>query len=123
MTQVAIPVEVNLSEVMRKRDLGQAIALCAELGGLEPKQIKIDGKVIDKAQWSRWISGDEGIKWPKLQQVMDQCGNDAPVLWMAHARHYDIGSMRHLETKLERENRELREENAALRRAMRSALT
>ena len=120
MTQVAIPVEVNLAEVARKRDLGQAIALCAELGGLEPKQIKIDGKVIDKAQWSRWISGDEGIKWPKLQQVMDQSGNDVPVLWMAHARHFDMASMRHLETELERQNRELREENAALRRAIRS---
>lgn len=123
MTQVSIPVEVNLGEVTRKRDLGQAIALCAELGGLEPKQIKVDGKFIDKAQWSRWVSGDEGIKWPKLRDVMDQAGNDVPVLWMAHSRQYDIAGMRLLETKVERENRELREENAALKRAMRSTFS
>lgn len=122
MSQLAIPIEVNPAEVMRKTSLGAAIDLCRELADLEPKKIKIDGKYIDKAQWSRWTDGLEGIKWPKLQAVMDQCGNDVPVLWMLHARHYDLNSLRHVETKLERENRMLREENAALRRVMQGGL-
>ncbi|HEX7687568.1 MAG TPA: hypothetical protein VF453_07670 [Burkholderiaceae bacterium] len=122
MTQAAFPVDVSPAEVMRKRNLGEAIALCLELAGLEPKQVVVEGKHVDKAQWSRWVSGDEGIKWPKLRDLMDQCGNDAPLLWMVHARHYDLASLRQVENELERQNRELREENAALRRAMRSAL-
>jgi hypothetical protein len=77
MTQLAIPIEVNPAEVARKPSMGAAIALCAELAGLEPKQIQ--GKLaMDKGQWSRWESGHEGVIWPKLSALMDLCGNDAP---------------------------------------------
>jgi len=117
MTQLAIPVEVAPHEVMRKTTLGGAFELCAELGGLEPKEIQSDLK-LDKAQWSRWVSGYEGIVWPKLVSVMDRCGNDAPLLWMNHARGWDLHAMRRLETETERQNRKLREENAALRRVL-----
>lgn len=49
---------------------------------------------------------------------MDLCGNDAPVMWMLHQRGYDLHSLRKLESETERENRQLREENAALRRVL-----
>lgn len=49
---------------------------------------------------------------------MDACGNDAPVLWMLHQRAYDLSSLRRTETETERQNRMLREENAALRRVL-----
>ena len=117
MTQLAIPIEVNPAEVARKTSMGAAIGLCAELAGLEPKQIQ--GKLaMDKGQWSRWESGSEGVIWPKLSALMDCCGNDAPVLWMMHQRGYDLHSIRKLETETERDNRRLREENAALRRVL-----
>jgi len=117
VTQLAFPIEVNPAEVARKSSMGAAIALCAELAGLEPKQIQ--GKLLmDKGQWSRWESGSEGVVWPKLSALMDHCGNDAPLLWMVHARGYDLHSMRKLETETERENRMLREENSALRRVL-----
>lgn len=118
MHQVSIPVEVNPSEVMRKSSLGGAIELCLELAGLEPKQLLADLK-LDKAQYSRWASGQEGITWPKLGAVMDRCGNDAPLMWMNHARGWDLRAMRRIESETERQNRLLREENAALRRALR----
>ncbi|WP_424458067.1 hypothetical protein [Ottowia sp.] len=102
---------------MRKRSLGQSLELCVELAGYEPKQVQ-DKLKLDKAQFSRWASGGEGIVWPKLTAVMDFCGNDAPLLWMNQARGYDLGSMRKVETEIERQNRLLREENAALRRAL-----
>ena len=117
MTQVAIPVEVTPQEIARERTLGGAIALCAKAAGYEPKDLQIEFK-WDKAQWSRWESGQEGIIYPKLQQVMDHCGNDAPVLWMFHDRGYDLSSIRKRETELERELRLAREENRALRRVL-----
>jgi transcriptional regulator with XRE-family HTH domain len=117
MTQLAIPIELNPAEVARKPTMGAAIALCAELAGLEPKQIQ--GKLgMDKGQWSRWESGSEGVMWPKLVALMDACGNDAPLLWMLHARGYDLHSVRKLETETEAQNRLLREEVAALRRVL-----
>jgi hypothetical protein len=117
MDQVGLPVEVSAQEIVREKTLGGAITLCAKAAGYEPKELQQALK-WDKAQWSRWESGTEAIVWPKLEQLMDHCGNDAPVLWMNHARGYDIGSLRRIESSIERENRQLREENAALRRVL-----
>ena len=49
---------------------------------------------------------------------MDVCGNDAPLLWMLHQRGYDLGSVRKRESEIEKQNRQLREENAAMRRVL-----
>lgn len=122
MNQLGFPSHVTAQEVQRERDLGGAIALCARAAGLEAKQVQ-DILKADKAQFSRWLSGAEGIVWPKFQALMDACGNDAPLLWMLHARSYDLGSLRRIETELERQNRELRDEVKALRRVLQPAVT
>lgn len=106
-----MPTDITPQEVMRETTLGGAIGLCAKVAGLEPKQVQ-SALHMDKAQWSRWESGQEGIVWPKLSAVMDTCGNDAPLLWMLHARGYDLSSIRKRETEAEKENRLLREELA-----------
>lgn len=120
--QLGIPSTVTPAEVAREKSLGGAIDLCAKAAGLEPKQVmdalKVDGKAMDKAQWSRWVSGQEGVVWPKFEALMDACGNDAPLLWMLHARGYDLHSLRQRETETERRLRLAEEENAALRRVL-----
>jgi hypothetical protein len=115
----AVPVD----EVQRKPSLGKALEYCAELAGYTyDKQLegalKEHGCAIDKTQLSRWHQGSEGIKWERFAALMDVCGNDAPLLWMLHQRGYDLHSVRRRETETERENRLLREENAALRRVL-----
>ena len=116
--QLALPAAVTPDEVARKQTLGSAIELCAEAAGFGlDKQLALQLKV-DKGQFSRWTTGTEGICWPKFSALMDTCGNDTPVLWMAHQRGYDLHAMRKRETETERENRQLREENAALRRVL-----
>ena len=117
-TQLAIPVAVRPEEIAREKSLGAAIELCAKAGGfgLDKELQLLLG--VDKAQFSRWQSGTEGVLWPKLERVMDLCGNDAPVLWMLQRRGYDLHSVRRTETHTERENRLLREEVAALRRVL-----
>lgn len=110
-------VDLRPQEITREKTLGGAIGLCAKAAGYEGKQVQ--GFLhTDKAQFSRWEAGTEGVVWPKLAALMDVCGNDAPVLWMVHARGYDLHSLRRLESATERENRLLREENAALRRVL-----
>lgn len=118
MSQIAIPVSVRPEEVAREKTLGGAIELCAKVAGYELDKELQQSIGADKAQFSRWLSGQEGILWPKLERLMDTCGNDAPVLWMLHSRNYDLHSVRRMETEVERENRLLREENMALRRVL-----
>lgn len=117
-SQIAIPVAVDPSEIVRKQSIGAAIQLCIELAGYDIDKTPQTQLGIDKGQFSRWKSGQEGIKWEKFESLMDHCGNDAPLLWMAHQRGFDLYSMRKRETETERENRMLREENAALRRVL-----
>jgi hypothetical protein len=108
-TQVALPVEVPVDELIRKPSLGASITMCMELAGFDlDKEVPIPD--IDKGQFSRWKNGTEGIKWPKLVGVMDGCGNDAPVLWMLHQRGWDLHSLRRRESETERENRLLKEQ-------------
>lgn len=109
MSQLALPVKVVPEEVARKATLGASIELCAELGGYTLDKALQHDLAVDKAQFSRWTSGQEGITWPKFARLMDLCGNDAPVLWMLHQRGYDLNSLRRRETETERELRTERE--------------
>ena len=116
--QLSLPNSVTSTEVMREKSLGGAIELCAKAAGFELDKQLQQALGVDKAQFSRWQSNQEGVLWPKLRRLMDHCGNHAPVLWMAHDLGYDLESIKPKESELERQNRLLREENAALRRVM-----
>lgn len=107
MNQLGFPSEVTTTEVAREKTFGGAVALCAKAAGLEPKQVTdavftSEKKTEDKAAWSRWVNDNEGIEWSKLVQIMDKCGNDSPLLWMLHARGYDLSSLRRQETETEK---------------------
>lgn len=118
MNQLSIRTPVQPAELSRKQSLGASIELCADLAGFGLSKELQQRLQVDKAQFSRWLSGAEGVVWPKLQKLMDVCGNDAPVLWMLQQQRYDLNSVRPLESESERQNRLLREENAALRRVL-----
>lgn len=111
VSQLGIPVEVTPQEVGRESTLGGSISLCAKAAGLTPKEVQ-DALKADRAQFSRWTDDKEGITWAKLSALMDLCGNDAPLLWMLHARGYDLHSLRRRETETEKLLRETREELA-----------
>jgi len=116
--QLSLPMAVRPEEIKRKQSLGAAIELCAELGGYALDKTLQQELGVDKAQFSRWQSGTEGVQWSKFEQLMDKCGNDAPVLWMLYKRGYDLNSLRRCETELEAENRRLREDLAAMKRVL-----
>lgn len=118
MNQVSLPINVSPEEVARKHSLGEAIHLCAELAGFALDKELQGALGVDKAQFSRWHSGAEGIVWAKFAHLMDVCGNDAPLLWMLAQRGYDLHSLRKRESETEKQNRLLREENLALRRVL-----
>lgn len=119
MNQLGFPSEVTAQEVAREKTFGGAIDLCRKAAGLEPKQLTdsvrtSENKPVDKAAWSRWVNDVEGVEWGKLTQIMDACGNDAPLLWMLNARGYDLSSLRRKETELELELRKANERIAQM---------
>lgn len=119
MNQLGFPSEVTAQEVAREKTFGGAIDLCRKAAALEPKQVTdsvrtSENKPVDKAAWSRWVNDGEGVEWGKLVQIMDTCGNDAPLLWMLHARGYDVTSLRRKETELEKKLREANERIAQM---------
>lgn len=114
VVQLALPSKVTPVEIAREQSLGGSIELCAKVAGFsldKELQVRLEA---DKAQFSRWLAGTEGIVWPKLRRLMDICGNHAPVLWMLHQLGYDLHSLRRRETELEAELRQAREQIAAL---------
>ena len=110
--QIEIPIPVNPDELARKQTLGAAIELCLELRGYTVDKAPCDELGVDKAQFSRWKSGQEGIMWPKFTNLMDRCGNDAPLLWMLMQRGYDIRTLQKVESVYQRRIRELEEKLA-----------
>jgi hypothetical protein len=88
-------------EIASKLSLAAAFELCAEAAGFDLDKQAGGVLSMDKARWSRIKSGLEGIKWEQLQQFMDQCGNDTPLLWMLAQRGYDLHSLRRTETETE----------------------
>jgi hypothetical protein len=129
MTQpTLLAVEVPLSEIVRKKSLGQAIEYCAELAGYSydkelEEALRKHGVRVDATQLTRWKQGGEGIKEEKFFGLMDACGNDAPLLYLNYARGWDLHAMRRRESELQRELRLAREENAALRRVLQGSGT
>ena len=108
--QPSLPIgSVTAEEIARKRTFGDSIGLSAEVAGYDlDKQASAD-IAMDKGQWSRIQSGQEGIKWEKLSRFLDVMGNDVPLLWMLHQRGYDLHSIRKRETEIERRLRESEE--------------
>lgn len=107
--QLGIPTRISASEIAREQSLGGAIELCAKAAGFTLDKGLQQELGVDKAQFSRWQSGAEGIVWPKLRRLMDICGNDAPVMWMLHQLGYDLHALRKRESETERELRVARE--------------
>lgn len=85
----------------------RAIALCQQISGVEDKELcGTTGVVKDVAQWSRIKSGQHFFPQDKLGLFMDMCQNEAPLVWLARKRGYNLVPM---ETELERQIRRERE--------------
>lgn len=83
--KTTVPVEL----VLKQSTMAGAIALCVQLSGLEEKEIyMVLG--IDAGHWTRIMKGDAHFPVNKLNDLMDLCGNEAPIFWMAHSRGYGL---------------------------------
>lgn len=108
-----VPQHVDPDLVLAQPTLLGAIKLCVSLGGFDGDKEVYGDLGIDAGHWSRITRGEAHFPVDKLSALMDLCGNEAPLIWLTHARGYDPRSLRKLESETERA---LREEREALKR-------
>ena len=110
MLSRALQQDISLEMVGRRKCFLSAINLCIELSGLDDKEIHLTLE-IDAGQWSRIRKGDAHFPPNKLVQLMDLCGNEAPLVWLAMKRGKGLHE---LETETQRQLREEQERTAKL---------
>lgn len=76
---------VSQEIVEAQPNLLAAIRLCVQSSGLEDKAVYM-GLGLDQAQWSRILKGDMHFPPNKLCDLMDICGNESPLEWLAYSR-------------------------------------
>jgi hypothetical protein len=109
---------VDAKLIRQQPTLLSAIKLCISYAGLEADKEVYLPLGIDAGHWTRITRGEAHFSVDKLCALMDLCGNEAPLMWLVDTRGYELASLHRRESETERENRLLREENAALRRVL-----
>lgn len=83
--KIGLPLEL----VVKQRTMSQAVALCVQMSGLEEKEVYLP-LGIDAGHWTRIMKGDAHFPLNKLSDLMDMCGNEAPLVWLANVRGYGL---------------------------------
>jgi len=99
------PQVVDLTVVMAQPTLLAAIKLCISLGGFQADKQVYGALDIDAGHWSRILRGEAHFPVDKLNDLMDLCGNEVPMIWLLLSRAYDPASLRKQESATERELR------------------
>lgn len=106
------PQSVDIEAIRRQPSMTKAIVLCADLAGFVNDKDLCRSLDIDPATWARIKSNQACFPQEKLEDLMDQAGNEVPLIWLADRRGY---SLTPLETELQRQLRVEREETERLK--------
>lgn len=121
--QLELPMKPTMQDldadmVSRQPSLTAAILLCQQIAGLDDRELA-KALALDPAQWSRVKTGQAHFPQERLNRLMDVCGNEAPLIWLASRRGYDLKArMTLLEQRLDQERsraEKLEEQNKLLR--------
>ena len=105
------PVAIDTAIVSRQPSLTKAIVLCAELAALENDKDQARVLGIDATTWSLIKDGKRAFPQDRYEQMFDEFGNEAPLIWLADRRGYVLTPK---ESELERRLRLEREANERL---------
>ncbi len=119
LEQVALPfaespkrAEISQSMLLRQSDMLAAINLSVNASGLQDNQIyPVLG--IEKASWSKSLSGSNHFDANKLDALCNAVGNEVTLEWWAAKRGYKLVK---LKSTLEEENESLKKELVEARR-------
>ncbi len=95
--------DVDDTTIARQPTLLAAIKLCIQTAGLQDNQVAAELS-IQEAQFSRCMSGRAHFPPNQLDALMDLCGNEVPLRWLALKRGYGLVRLKSaVEEELERE--------------------
>jgi len=106
--------QVDIEYIHRCESMTDAIKLCVDLAPVPEKSVCLD-LGVDQAQWSRIKTGQAHFPQRKINELMDICGNEAPMQWLAWSNGY--GLVR-LQSHVERENDLLKAEKLELEKKL-----
>lgn len=104
------PQPISDDVIRRQPTLLSVIKLSIQVSGLDEKEIYIP-LGIDKATWSKILSGQFNFPTNKYEQFMDLVGNEAVLVWLNFRRGYGMVPLMDAKDKA---IRELTERNAQL---------
>ena len=83
----AVPVDIKV--IAARTTFMAAVLLCIQISGKSDKQVcKTLG--IDAGHWSNMMKGHGHFPPDKINALMDYCGNEIPLLWLAQSRGYGL---------------------------------
>lgn len=89
LSRRAVMQDVPLELVTKRKSLLGAINLCIDLSGLDDKEVQL-ALDIDAGHFSHLRKGKGHFPPDKIGALMDLCGNEAPLIWLAHTRGYGL---------------------------------
>ncbi len=89
LSRKADQMDVPLSLVVKQPSLSGSIALCVQVSGLDDKEVYLT-LGIDAGHWTRIMKGDAHFPVNKLNDLCNLCGNEAPLMWWADSRGYEL---------------------------------
>lgn len=98
--------EVDPAVIRRQASMLAAIKLCVQYGGFAYEKEVYQSLDIDAGNWSRMMNGSAAFPPDKLIPLMDLCGNEAPLQWIAFKRGYQLQPLQDEKDKLIAELRE-----------------
>jgi len=105
---------LSVAAVIAKPTLTQALKLCFEHPGLDDKQAAslMD---LDPGQFSRIMGATGHFPTNRYVEFMERMGNDAPLIWLANRRGYEL---RRIQTDVEQQLEAERAKSAELERQL-----
>lgn len=91
--------EVDPAVIQRQPSLLAAIKLCVQYGGFAYEKEVYQSLDIDAGNWSRMMNGSAAFPPDKLIPLMDLCGNEAPLQWLAFRRGYRLDPLQDVKDK------------------------
>ena len=101
--------EVDHAAVIRQPSMTKAIVLCVDVAGFVNDKDLCRSIDLDPAVWARIKSGQANFPHDRLSELMDEAGNEVPLMWLLYKRGYDLHSLRKRESETEQQLRIERE--------------
>ena len=83
-------IEVDIALVRQQPTFTKAISLCINCGGFEYDNEVYMALKIDPGHWTRIMNGSAHFPVDKLEELMDLCDNEVPLIWLADRRGKEV---------------------------------